>query len=553
VSDHHTRPALLDADHTSLLHQAVDLGLDFASGRLRENLVLRHATPAELIKRLAGPLPRRGVESDQELVDLLTEVASWSVSQADPRYLAFPDTGNSAAGLAAEILAAFLNQNLIAFDRSAPAASVIEAQLIVWLREVIGFDAPPLTDYQGLRSLGGMWTSGGNMSNHTALTVALAHAFPQVRQSGLRSLPERPLILLASGVEHFSYLSAAQSLGLGEESLLWAPPRSDFTSDPDALAALLENPPDGSRIVMLVGVAGNCRTTGIDDLEALADLCERHGVWFHVDACHGGSLLFSPRLRQPLTGIERADSVALDPHKGLFVTYPSSYVLFRDPTTLGNLARYPERADDPGCLDLGLITPFYGSRGFESLKLWALLQHQGTEGIARLVESRHATYLRMTAMLERVGCFKALGTSDFYRHAFVFLPPPAAQLLTQLRDQEVATPQLRAVVSRFTGEFSERLYRSGLAAFDHFALLDLADRIGLGPDMKYEVMGMCVGHPDIDASTEAAVESELRHLAAELTVAMLEALRSLAPGQGPAAEPPDEPAAPDGQLGPAGW
>lgn len=526
-----------------LFDRAVRLGLDFASGSARGDLVLRYAPAAELARRFADSLPTSGV-SDDELLALLADVASWSVAQADPRYLAFPDTGDSVAGIAGGIVAAFLNQNLIAFDRSAPVGSVIEAQLIGWLRELVGFPTTPLTQYAGPASLGGMWTSGGNMSNHVAVLVALAHAFPQVRDSGLVGLPERPAILLASGVEHFSYLGAAQTLGLGSKGLLFADPADDYTTDPAGIAYRLANPPAGVRIVMVVGVAGNCRTTGLDDLDALATVCERYGVWFHVDACHGSSLLFSDRLRHLVGGVHRADSVSLDPHKGLFVTYPSSYVLFRDPATLGGFARYPDKAADPQCFDLGLVTPFYGSRGFESLKLWAFIRHQGRAGIARLVESRQRAFQQLQSVLERSGLFRILGTSSFYRCAFVFCPPAVDAVVRSLSRDPALHDRIASVVSAYTTAFCEQLYESGEVVFDLFALADLGDRLGLGAGRRYQVMGMCVGHPEIDGGTETAVEKSIHAVGERLTEGMLAALHSL------------ETVAPDRAAragGPAGW
>lgn len=509
-----------------LAARAVQIGVDFATGRSRDGLVLRYASERDLIERFAESLPTDGT-SDDGLLACLAEAARWSVAQHDQRYLAFPDVGSSVAGMAAGIVGQFLNQNLIAFDRSAPAGSVIEAQLIVWLRELVGYPASTLIDYDGLRGLGGMWTSGGNMSNHTAIAAALAATWPQVRTDGLRGLPERPVIVLARGVEHFSYLAAAQVLGLGAAGLLWTGPTPQHTTDVDTVEAALADPPAGTRPFLVVGVAGNCRTAGIDPLDALADLCAEYGVWFHVDAAHGGSLLFSDRLRGQVVGIDRSDSVALDPHKGLFVTYPSSYLLVRDPADLARFARYPAKTTDPDCLDLGLITPFYGSRGFDSLRLWAVIKHLGRSGVAELVERRQGTFAELRELVESTGYFAMIGTSDFYRCAFAYCPAPARALIARLAARSELRAPLRAVVSTYTQRLCQRLYRCGTVVFDLFALQDLGNVLGLGTDGKLDVMGMTVGHPGIDNAVREAIHEQVCAAAEELVDPMTEDLQAL--------------------------
>ena len=165
MCDEDGRPLLSDRDPeglAQLLQEAVSIGIRFTTGELRDGLVLRYADVPELVERFSSPLPENGV-GDSQLLSQLEKIARWSVAQADPRYLAFPDLGSSVAGALADVVSLFLNQNLIAFDRSAPAASVIEAQLILWLRELVGYEAAPLTQYRGLATLGGMWSSGGNM------------------------------------------------------------------------------------------------------------------------------------------------------------------------------------------------------------------------------------------------------------------------------------------------------------------------------------------------------------------------------------------------------
>ncbi|MEJ2611284.1 MAG: pyridoxal-dependent decarboxylase, partial [Candidatus Thiodiazotropha sp.] len=397
-----------------------------------------------------------------------------------------------------------------------------------------------------LRSIGGMWTSGGNMSNHVAIAVALASALPEVRVNGLVDISERPVVVLASGVEHFSYLGAAQVMGLGSAGMLWTAPTEDHTSDVDSIAAALETPPHGTRPFMVVGVAGNCRTTGIDDLNALANLCEKHKVWFHVDACHGGSLLFSNRLRKQISGIERADSISLDPHKGLFVTYPSSYLLVRDPSKFAVFSRYADKVSNPNCMDLGLITPFYGSRGFDSLRLWAVIKHMGRAGISTLIESRQETFNQLRAMLENLGFFTMLGTSEFYRCAFVFCPKSVEMLISELITFPELRDSVRMIISLHTKQLCEQLYKSGEVVFDLFSLHDLRDVMGCGTKYKFDVMGMSVGHAAIDTVDQKKIAKQITILAEQQTKQLVDELVLLKDGIYPEVVMTTS-------SGPAGW
>lgn len=509
----------------SLLHQALDLGLQFLDGSLRDGRPLVHLGAERLMELVESALPEEGVEPER-LLDFLREVAQYSVAQSDPAYLAFPDTGNSFAGLLGDLVTACLNQNLIAVERSAPVGSYVEAQLILWLRGLVGYPTSSLRELRDLASLGGMWTSGGNMSNHVAIVAALHDRFPEMGQHGLQVLNRRPVVALAQGVEHFSYASACHALGLGRDALLWSAAHGDYISDPDALRRALDTAPEDVVPFMVVAVAGNCRTTGLDDISAIADVCDERGLWLHVDACHGGSLLFSRTLRGAVAGIEHADSVSLDPHKGLFTTYACSFLLVKDPEDLARFARYPAKVRDPECLDLGLITPFYGSRRFESLKLWLLIKHLGLDGLDRIMTARRATFLDLVDVIRSTGYFTLLHEPSFYRLAFVFLPP---RLHSTLRAATTPDAQARArrLVDEFTLRFSEQLYRDGRVIFDQFSLQDLGDVLGLGTTHKYQVIGMAVGHPLVPDQLADRIRGVVGEVGASLATAMEDAIRGV--------------------------
>lgn len=495
--------------HAERLRRSVELGIGFTHGDGCEDRFLNHADPASLLKQVAAPVPWKGTDFESVLAEVDDQIVRCSISQAHPGYLAFPDSGNAVASLAGSMLTRLLNQNVIAVDRSAPAATFVTIQVIEWLRELVGYAAMPLSDFRGVKDVAGLWTTGGHMSNHIAMLTALGERFPQVRQQGIARLETRPAVIMAGPIAHYSHSDAAFHLGLGWDSVLQLPARSDYTSDPEAIDAMLSEPPSGVTPFMVIGVAGNCRTTGLDDLHAIGEVCKRHGVWFHADACHGGSLIFTDRLkRQHLGGIDQADSTSLDPHKGLFTPYPSSYVLFRRRGVLNQFSRHAATVNEDGCWDLGLITPFFGSVGFEALPTWMLLKHLGVRGLARLVESRQSLVRHLQRVLDDSGLFIRLNDVDFYRLAWVFCPPPIRVAIRQARDDHTRG-RLRQLISAYISRINELLYREGRVCFDEHTLGDLDDRVELGTEGKYTIMASCPGNP-------LATMHDIDHAAGEL-------------------------------------
>jgi glutamate/tyrosine decarboxylase-like PLP-dependent enzyme len=529
------------ASHTARLVATVETGMAFLHGDGRDDRFLRYAAPEAIRRRIGRPPPATGASFERVLSEVDTVIAGYSVSQGHPGYLAFPDSGNAVAALAGSTLSRLLNQNLIAVDRSAPAATFVEIQVTEWLRELVGYPSAPLSALRGVRDVAGLWTTGGHLSNHVAMLVALGARFPQVREHGLRALDTQPAVVMAGPIAHYSHSDAAFHLGLGWNAVLPVAARPTYNTDPTAVEAVLADPPAGTTPFMVVGVAGNCRTTGLDDLAALADVCERHGVWFHADACHGGSLIFHPQLRrQHLAGIERADSVSLDPHKGLFTPYPSSYVLFRDRGRLTYFSRHTQAVQEDGCWDLGLITPFLGSRGFESLATWMLLRHLGVAKLGSLVEARQALVRYLDRRLEETGLFVRLNNVDFYRLAFVFCPPQVRAMIDSLAPDHKA--RAARVVSEYTSTLNTMLYHDGRICFDEHTLKDLGDRVGLGETTGYTVMACCPGNPLL---TQQHLDAAVDRLVATARTLIGSMLAAITGEDGPVPVPR--------VAGPAGW
>lgn len=522
------------------LEQVVAVGARFTHRHDHGEPVVRYADNDTLRTMFEHGIPLEGRDFPGLLDEIKQTVVRYSILQSHPGYLAFPDSANALGAVAGGILGRLLNQNLIAVDRSAPAATFVEIQTIAWLREMVGYTTKPLTQMSGVKDVGGLWTTGGHLSNHVAMLAALGAQFPQARRGGLRALDSSPAVIMAGPIAHYSHSDAAFHLGLGWNAIMTVDAQHGYTTDIDAVEKALADSPAGQTPFMVVGVAGNCRTTGLDDLAGLAEVCRRYGVWFHVDACHGGSLIFSQQLRaRYLSGIDLADSISLDPHKGLFTPYPSSYVLFRDPLVLTQFSRHEATVMRDDAWDLGLITPFLGSRGFESLATWMMLRHIGVRRLGDLVESRQALVRYLARRVDAAGLFIALNDVDFYRLAFVLCPPEARAIIARL--DEADRQRAAKAVSAFTSELNTVLYRKGEVCFDEHTLADLGDRIGAGT-IGYMVMATCPGNlgltqADLDLAIDRLIDAA-RPIATRLVAYLCEEINT---------------APVNGHGGPAGW
>jgi hypothetical protein len=223
--------------HEDSLMTANRIGLDFLHHA--DEPFLHHREPEELRTLLSGPLPRDGTDIDVLLADVEQLVARYAVAQSHPAYLAFPDSGNAVAALAGGVLGRMLNQNLIAVDRSAPSATFVEIQVTEWLRELVGYKSWPLGDLHGVRDVAGLWSTGGHLSNHIAMLVALGRRFPQVRRRGLTGLDTQPAVVMAGPIAHYSHSDAAFHLGLGWDAIITVGAEAGYTTDPAAVDAAL--------------------------------------------------------------------------------------------------------------------------------------------------------------------------------------------------------------------------------------------------------------------------------------------------------------------------
>jgi L-2,4-diaminobutyrate decarboxylase len=385
-----TPPALLaqfEADGDAIVGRAfVSLAAEyFAQTRNRDGRVSTAHTAAGLAVRFDEPLPRAGKSLESIIARLRSDVLPDCNHLYHPRYAGHQLAGPLPVAVWMESLTASLNQSLAVFEMS-PVGTVLEHRVIRWMCDLAGF---------GKRA-GGTMTSGGSEATFTALLAARGAVMPDAWKNGVGS---EPPVLLCGEHAHYAVARAGAELGLGIRNVL--PIRSrDYRMDTGALRqALREMSRLGKRVMAVVATAGSTATGSFDDLATIADICDEHNVWLHVDAAHGGSALLSAKHRHRLRGIERARSVAWDPHKMMLLPTQAGMLLVRDERDLD--AAFTQRApylfqdtDAERVWDQGTRN-FMCSGRAEVFKLWVSLLRHGVDGLGEL----HDYFCALTRVL----------------------------------------------------------------------------------------------------------------------------------------------------------
>lgn len=325
----------------------------------------------ELRARLIEPLPDMPDTAVSGL-DLAAAVLDASLAQSRPRYLAYIGSSGLEIGALADLLAHSYDVNL-ALD--AGAATALDRQAIVWLAQFLGFPAAT-----------GAFTSGGTISNITALAAARERALPSSRAEGMAG---HRVALYCSQEAHYSVTRAAELLGIGGRWVRDIPIDGRRRMDPTALDAQLdEDIADGVTPIAVVATAGTTLTGAVDPLDAIADVCEAHGVWMHVDGAYGLPAAGVPSRAALFTGLERADSLSVDAHKWMFVPKACSAVLVRRTADLAAAFAHDEDyiPHDGEQLNPVDVTLEY-SRPLRALKLWLALRVHGAEAFREAIRA----------------------------------------------------------------------------------------------------------------------------------------------------------------------
>lgn len=352
-------------------------------------------TPVIGTEEIGARLRRFDSEAGVPATELLAEAASLlregNLHSAHPRYFGLFNPPALPITVLADALVAAFNPQLAVWAHS-PAAYAAERHTLDVLRRRIGL--PDGTSAH--------FTAGGQEANSTALGAALAAAFPEFTEGGLRALDAAP-VLYASTHAHHSFHKAARQAGLGGDAVRPVRVDSAHRMDVEALRdAVSRDRRDGLAPFLVVGTAGTTGTGAIDPLAAIGEVCRELDLWFHADAAWGGGALLSPSLAPALAGIDTADSVTWDAHKWLCVPLGAGMCFVRHPLALERLFHVqtgyvpPPGMDDPE----PYVSTAQWSRRFIGLKLFLALAWLGADGYRRMVESMAATADDLRALLQ---------------------------------------------------------------------------------------------------------------------------------------------------------
>jgi len=345
-------------------------------GDLRDRAVYRRMFSRAIRTRLDSTLPISGTGFEELLKVFREDIVPFSRQNAHPRMFGYVQSPGTALAAFADLLASTLNANLTVW-RSAPAPVELERLTIDWIRQILGFNV----------EAGGLFVSGGSMANLAAIAAA--------RQAKAESAGR--LRLYASSETHFSIAKAAALLGIGRDNVRQVGVDDRFKIRTDDLIAKINADLEAGYIPFcVVANAGTVNTGAIDPLSDVREITDRFGLWMHVDGSYGAFAILAESAKALFAGLEQADSIALDPHKWLYVPVDVGCVIYRAPeiarAAFTHDAEYTrvigEQADEAFAFwDYGPEL----SRRFRALKVWMLLKGVGLNALGEAIEIGRAS------------------------------------------------------------------------------------------------------------------------------------------------------------------
>ena len=378
-----------------------------------------HPFPPELASKYLDSKPlESGQEADDILATFAQEIEPYPFGNGHPRFYGWVNSPPTVLGIFAEALAAAMNPSCAGGNH---AAVYVEREVINWFKQIVGFPAESM----------GLLVSGGSMAALTGLAVARhVQCGYDVRTQGLQGATAR-LKFYRADEGHGCHQKAIELMGIGSENLISVEQDRSLRMIPSALdAAIREDRQHGNIPIAVIASAGAVNTGAIDPLDEIADVCAQRKVWLHVDGAYGAPAILTKQYAKQLSGLARADSLALDPHKWLYVPVEAGVVLVRNARHMrATFSLVPPYLQTDGKTEgVGGLPWFseYGlqqTRGFRALKVWMALRYHGLSGYRSSIERDIRLAGRLANSLRRSEEFEIFEPQNLSIVCFRYAPP----------------------------------------------------------------------------------------------------------------------------------
>lgn len=442
---------------------------------LDECPVLPDVEPGDIRRNLEDSPPLEGESMLKLIDDIETLIMPGMTHWNHPRFFAYFSISSSAPGILGELLSAALNVNAMLW-KTCPSATELEQQVMQWMRQMLGLP----------QEFWGILYDTASVSTLHALAAAREQLNLGIRENGMSNAPR--LTLYTSKHAHSSVEKAAITLGIGSKQVRKIAVDDLFRMRPEALEQAIKlDIREGFKPFCVVATVGTTSTTSIDPVPDIANVCEKHGLWLHIDAAYGGSPAIIPEFRYVLDGCDRADSLVFNPHKWLFVPIDASAFYTRKPHILKQaFSLIPEylrtNEDDQveNLMDYGIQL----GRRFRALKLWFTIKYFGQKGLAERIKKSINMAQQLALQIDEHPLFERMAPTPFSTICFRAHPPgwdKKDQLNTfnmQLLDRINASRKLYLSHTSLQGNFVIRMAIGNIhtrSAHMHKAWQDIQD------------------------------------------------------------------------------
>jgi len=363
-------------------HQAIDWVVDYLAS-IEERSVLSRVEPGEVAESLPKQPPQQGESFDQIFTDLDQLVMPGITHWQHPSWFAFFNSNTSGPSMVADIISSGLAVQGMLWQTS-PACTEVETRMMDWLVEMLDLPESFLSTGAG----GGVIQDTASSATLCALVAAREQATDfAVDRGGV----QKAMTVYASAQAHSSVEKAVRIAGLGSEQFRHVDLDENLCIDPVSLDQAIENDKAAGCIpTMVIATVGTTATTAIDPVAAIAQVCQKHGVWLHVDAAHAGTAALVPEMRWIHDGLEGADSYCFNPHKWMFVGFDCNAFWVRDRKALVKaLSVLPDYLRNEAT-ESGKVIDYRDwhiplGRRFRALKLWFVIRNYGVDGLRELI------------------------------------------------------------------------------------------------------------------------------------------------------------------------